>query len=191
MKNDNLYAITPQVGKILIASPFLDSTSFARSVILLITYENGFMGIVINKLSDSPKIVNTLIDSLKEAPAIPLYNGGIVDKDVLFCMHTNPNIKDSLCIRKGLYINGDFSQIEKMALNSDKQDSKAKFCIGYAGWTEGQLEQEIEDGSWVVSDADSDLLFSENINQIWGTALRRMGEPYSIWTQFPLEPLLN
>ena len=191
MKNDNLYSMLPQIGKILIASPFLDRTEFARSVILLISYEKGFMGIVLNKLSHSPENVNSLVDSLIDTPAIPLYDGGVVDKDVLFCMHTNSHIKDSLHLRKGLYINGDFSEIEKMALTSENLSKEARFCLGYAGWSEGQLEQEILDGSWVVSDADMDLLFPDDISQVWSTALKRMGEPYSVWTQYPLDPLFN
>lgn len=191
MENENLQTMIPQVGKILIASPFLDKTAFERTVILLLTNENGFMGVVMNKLSDSPKTANTLLDNLGNSPEIPLYNGGVVDKDVLFCVHRNRRIKNSLCLKEGLYVNGDFSQIENMAMHTKELSQKARFYIGYAGWSDGQLEQEIADGSWVVSEADTDLLFAENISQMWSTALRRMGEPYSIWAQFPLEPLFN
>ena len=191
MENDNFQTMIPQVGSILIASPFLDNTSFERAVILLLTNDDGFMGIVMNKLSHSPETANSLLDNLKDGPRIPLYNGGIVDKDVLFCVHRNRRIKNSLQLKEGLYVNGDFTQIEHMALKGKELNQKIRFYIGYAGWSEGQLEQEIQDGSWVVSDASTDLLFSQDISQMWSTALRRMGEPYSIWAQFPLEPLLN
>lgn len=191
MNYNDLSSTVPQVGKILIASPFLDKTPFARSVILLLTYENGFMGIVLNKKHEKQKTVNSLVDSLKDAPIINTYEGGIVDKDILFCMHTNKHIKNSLRLKEGLYINGDFSQIEEMAITSRNLNKEARFYLGYAGWAEGQLEQEIADGSWVVSEADIDLLFIDDIRLMWSTALKRMGKPCDIWIQFPLEPLLN
>ncbi len=191
MNNENLTIMTPQVGKILIASPFLDNTAFERTVILLLTNENGFMGIVMNKISHSPATANSLLDNLKDGPSIPLYDGGIVDKDVLFCVHKNRRVKNSLWLKDNLFVNGDFTQIEEMAKKEKTLNKKARFYIGYAGWSEGQLEQEIMDGSWVVSNADVDLLFADDISQMWSTALKRMGEPYSIWAQFPLGPLFN
>lgn len=191
MEYDELQTMTPQAGKILIASPFLDNSAFERSVILLLTNDNGFMGIVMNKICHTPQNANTLLDNLKDGPTIPLYDGGIVDKDILFCVHQNRNIKNSLCLQNGLYVNGDITQIEDMALKEKDLSHKAKFFVGYAGWSEGQLEDEIADGSWIVSNADIDLFFTIDIDQMWSTALRLMGEPYSIWTQFPLEPLLN
>lgn len=191
MNYNEIQNMIPQVGKILIASPFLDNTAFARSVILLLSYDNGFMGIVLNKYPETPQTVNSLVENLKDVPDVPTYDGGIVDKDVLFCMHTNSSIANSLCLRDGLYINGDFTQIEDMIRNEKELDKKARFFLGYAGWSEGQLEQEILDGSWVVSDADTDFLFSEDIRLMWSTALRKMGDPYAIWVHFPPEPLLN
>ena len=191
MRNNNTQSMTPMIGKLLIASPFLDNTAFERSVILLLTDDNGFMGIVLNKTSQSPQLANALLDDWKDVPAIPLYDGGIVDKDVLFCLHRNKQIKNSLCVKKGLYVNGDFTQIEDMAKTEKELDKQARFYIGYAGWSEGQLEEEISDGTWVVCDADPSFLFTENIHQMWSQALKQMGEPYSIWTQFPLNPLFN
>lgn len=190
MKND-VRMMIPMVGNILVASPFLDNTPFERSVILLLTDDNGFMGIILNKMNQSPRTANSLIESLKDKSAIPLYDGGVVDKDVLFCVHRNKRIKNSLILRDGLYVNGDFPQIEKMALTTANLNQKARFYLGYAGWEEGQLEQEIMDGSWVVTEADTSFIFSRDIGQMWSCALKQMGEPYSIWTQFPFEPLFN
>lgn len=190
MENKDIQMI-PQVGKVLIASPFLDNTAFERSVILLLTHDEGFMGIVMNKRCHTPKTANSLLDDLKNAPAIPLYDGGVVDKDVLFCIHRNKRIKNSLCLKDDLFVNGDFTQIEKMAVKGTHLNQKVRFYLGYAGWSEGQLEQEIIDGSWVVSDVTTDLLFTEEIDRMWNIALKQLGEPYSFWTQFPLEPLLN
>lgn len=191
MENDTIRTMLPQVGKILIASPFLDNTAFERSVILLLTNDNGFMGIVLNKVCHSPETVNSLLDNLKDAPAIPVYDGGVVDKDILFCIHRNSRIKNSLQLKDGLYVNGDFTQLEKMALKTKDLQQHARFYLGYAGWSEGQLEQEIIDGSWVVSEADPKFLFSVSLNQMWSDALKQMGEPYSFWAQFPLSPLVN
>ena len=191
MKNDDFQALTPQVGKILIASPFLDGTDFERTVILLITYENGYMGIVVNKLSEWNKSVNELVQDFKDVPDIPVYTGGVVDKDVLFCMHTNPYIANSLDLGNGVFINGDFPELVKMTKDSAGLSSRARFFLGYAGWSEGQLEREILQGSWAVANADAKFLFTTDISRMWSTALHSIGEPYCYWVQFPHHPLIN
>lgn len=191
MKSTNLKTNNLRPGKLLIASPFLNDKDFERTVILLITCDNGHMGVVINKELDWGKTVNKLIDELKDAPEIPVYNGGVVDKDVLFCIHNNPLLKDSLCIGNGLYVNGDFTEISKMMTENTDSSIKARFFLGYAGWSEGQLEQEVEQGNWAVTDADSNKIFSDDIHQLWHSILNNIEEPYCYWAQLPPNPLFN
>ena len=191
MTNDDFQALIPQVGKILIASPFLDGTDFERTVILLITYENGYMGIVVNKLSEWNKSVNELVQDFKDVPELPVYSGGVVDKDVLFCMHTNPYVSNSLPLGNGIFINGDFPDLVKLARNNEGVNSNVRFFLGYAGWSEGQLEREIQQGSWAVANADAKFLFTKDISSMWSTALQSVGEPYCYWVQFPHHPLIN
>ena len=191
MKFETIKTLSPRVGRILIASPFLDGTDFERTVILLITYENGYMGVVVNKPSEWGNSVNQLIDDFKDLPNIPVFNGGVVDKDVLFCMHTNPSIPNSLAIGNGAYVNGDFPDIIKMMKEDKMKARKTRFYLGYAGWSQGQLEQEILQGNWAVANADADFIFSDDIHQMWNTALNSVGEPYCYWAQLPSQPLLN
>lgn len=191
MTNDDFQALIPQVGKILIASPFLDGTDFERTVILLITYENGYMGIVVNKLSEWNKSVNELVQDFNDVPELPVYNGGVVDKDVLFCMHTNPHVSNSLPLGNGIFINGDFPDLVNLTRNTEGVNSNVRFFLGYAGWSEGQLEREIQQGSWAVANADAKFLFTKDISSMWSTALQSVGEPYCYWVQFPHHPLIN
>ncbi len=53
--------------------------------------------------------------------------------------------------------------------------SKALFALGYAGWDGGQIENEIRANGWVHCDADDRLVFDENLDSKWSSALRKIG----------------
>lgn len=172
-------------GNILIATPELDDTEFARTVILIVTREKGTMGVVMNQRNFIPSTVNELLPELKEAPEVPLYNGGILEKDILFVLHSFEEIKDGLPLDDGMFMNGDFDHIQQYLAERHEMNGKARFFIGYAGWGPSQLEKEIEEGCWIVSKCDRKLLLESDSDSIWTTALKRMGKPYSLFTQIP------
>ena len=186
-KNTEKIELNP--GTLLIATSELDNTEFARTVILIVTREKGTMGVVMNQRNFIPSTVNELIPELKDTPEVPLYSGGILEKDILFVLHSFKEIQDGLPLGDGMFMNGDFDQIQQYLAEGREMNGKARFFIGYAGWGPLQLEEEIKEGCWIVSKCDRKLLLESDPDSIWTIALKRMGEPYSLYTQIPRDIL--
>lgn len=156
---NNIFKIThnnllPAQGSILISEPFLQDAYFQRSVVLLVEHNTqGSMGFVLNKKTDL--IVNTFFPELEEYPEIPIYLGGPVSANRLFFIHSLGDliVPDSVKIKDHLYFDGDFEALKRYIQNGHSIEGKVKFFLGYSGWTEGQLGNEINKNSWVVSHA--------------------------------------
>ena len=79
--------VLPSRGRILISEPFLRDATFGRSVILLVDHtDEGSMGLVINK--QLPLFLNDIIMEFKYLDEIPLYKGGPIASDNVFCIQT-------------------------------------------------------------------------------------------------------
>lgn len=70
---------------------------------------------------------------------------------------------------------------------------KFTFFIGYSGWAGGQLEGELEDEAWVVSEIGSAMIFNPEIDagELWKKAMRNLGGKYSYLADSPIDPQLN
>lgn len=180
----------PSRGKILISEPFLRDTIFGRSVILLIDHTSeGTMGLIVNK--QLPIFINEIIKEFKYLSNIPLYKGGPVATDTLFYLHTLPNVPGALPICKGLFLNGDFNTIKKYILQGNEINKHIRFFLGYSGWEGKQLDNEIKEDTWIVSEERSDYLMSADIKNMWKQALETLGSKYETWSRFPQVPSLN
>jgi putative transcriptional regulator len=62
---------------------------------------------------------------------------------------------------------------------------------GYAGWGEGQLEAEIDQGDWITNQAQPEDVFTDAPEELWGRVLRRMGGSYALIARMPLDPSVN
>ena len=182
--------VLPSRGKILISEPFLRDATFGRSVILLVDHtDEGSMGLVINK--QLPLFLNDIIMEFKYLDEIPLYKGGPIATDTLFYLHTLSDIPGSISISKGLYLNGDFDEIKKYILQGNKSSECIRFFLGYSGWDSEQLNNEIRENTWLVSEEEKSYLMKNNIKDMWRTALEKLGSKYETWSRFPQVPTLN
>ena len=66
-----------------------------------------------------------------------------------------------------------------------------KLFLGYAGWATGQLQAEIAEGSWLVTDATPKIVFDTPTQEIWKQAIQLLGEEYRYLSQLPIDPQLN
>ncbi|MBB4623432.1 MULTISPECIES: YqgE/AlgH family protein [Parabacteroides] len=193
----NIFKIThnnllPAQGSILISEPFLQDAYFQRSVVLLVEHtDNGSMGLVLNKKTDL--VVNTFFPELEKFPEIPIYLGGPVSANRLFFIHSLGDliIPDSLKIKDHLYFDGDFEALKRYIQNGHSIDGKVKFFLGYSGWTEGQLGNEINHNSWVVSHASKENVLLADGEDFWKDSLGELGSNYEAWTKYPKDPYLN
>lgn len=184
--------IVPNKGRILIASPLLNDYHFSRSVILMINHEDkGDMGVVLNKDFRYHVALNDLVKDLDNVPSIPVYKGGPVGRDTMFFIHDIEKIKDSLPLGNGLFMNGDFGQMIDCIKSENTYIGRVRFYLGYAGWSEGQLQSEMKDNTWIVSEISKERLFNESHRNLWHNSLNDMGEPYCTWAKYPAIPSMN
>ncbi len=182
--------IAPAKGRVLIAEPLLQGKYFARTVILLVEYnQEGSMGLVLNKpLSLN---VNERVDLFPSCES-PLFLGGPVHTDHLFFIHTVGNlIPQSHPIGSNLFWGGDLKTVQNLLDNKIITASQIRFFTGYAGWGKLQLTDEIEDKSWVVSLLNTETIMQQNTQDLWEIAIKELGKKYRHWLNFPQNPQFN
>lgn len=183
---------TPRQGSLLVSAPFLKDYHFARSVVLVVEHnDEGSMGIVMNKNFSNLMTLNELVPELASIPPIPLYKGGPVGRDTLFYLHTFSYLKDALPLGNGLYVNGDFEQMKRYILAGGETQGMVRFFTGYAGWQRGQLTQEIEANTWMVSNDSQVDLLNMYLRDLWKESLCDMGGKYAVWSRYPKYPIMN
>lgn len=137
-------------GTIIKSTAALNNSVF-EEVQILITENNadGATGFIINKLFERP--LNAL-QEFKQLRYFNLYDGGPVDKEHLFFVHRRPDIiEGGEKIDDTIFYGGNFAQAIAAINNYTLTESDIKIFIGYCGWDAGELEAEMEEGSWEVN----------------------------------------
>ncbi len=182
--------LKPSKGKILISEPLLADNYFKRAVVLLAEHnEDGSFGIIMNK-----PIENKFNEIVADFPDYggQLFLGGPVSNSSLFFIHTLGELVDnSLKIMDGLYWGGDIESVRELMLLKQVRSNQIRFCVGYSGWGSKQLEDELLRNSWLVSGLPADILMNTDPDKLWEHALKKMGNEYSYWENFPTDPGLN
>jgi putative transcriptional regulator len=185
-------SILPQKGHLLIAEPsILGDVSFTRSVILLTEHNatEGSIGFILNKPLNYT--INDLIIDIDAS--FEIYNGGPVEQDNLYFIHTIPDlIPNSIEISNGIYWGGDFD-ITRQLINAKKISKESiRFFLGYTGWSVNQLEDELEENSWIVSEnLMKDKILSKSSAQFWKDKINEQGGEYVLFSNAPENPALN
>jgi putative transcriptional regulator len=177
-------------GILLIADPFLKDPNFLRTVVFLCEHkEEGSFGFVLNR-----KYENTLDELIPELEGhqLPVYYGGPVQMDTIHFLHQYPDaIPGGLEVIKGVYWGGEFDAVINMIKTEDIDFNKIRFYIGYSGWNNGQLNDEMNEKTWLTVEATRKLIFHRNYEEIWKDSLKHLGGDYEIMVNFPIDPQLN
>ena len=122
---------------------------FEKTNILLVQHnEAGSIGFVTNK--PFGKSLHELIEFNHTKP-FPLMDGGPVDRENIFVLHKRPDLIDGgEQITNGLYLGGNMEQIIKAINAGVVNEHEIQLFIGYCGWDAGELEAEVEEGSWTI-----------------------------------------
>jgi putative transcriptional regulator len=177
-------------GKLLIAEPFMIDPNFKRSAILLCEHDGeGTLGYILNKKLHSR--VDELVDDFPEF-ASQVYFGGPVQTDTLHFIHrAGELLEGSSPIMPGLWLGGDFEQLKFLINTQVIQPNDIRFFLGYAGWTGGQLAEEMDYGSWITADMDINYLFKISADTLWRVAMMHKGNAFAVMSQLPEELLWN
>jgi len=182
--------IDPAAGILLIADPFLKDPNFLRTVVFICEHkEEGSFGFVLNR-----KYENTLGELIPELEGVelPVYYGGPVQMDTIHFLHQYPEeIPGGQEVIKGVYWGGDFDAVVNMIKTEDIDFNKIRFYIGYSGWSNGQLNDEMKEKTWLTVQANRKLIFHKNYEEIWKESLKHLGGDYEIMANFPIDPQLN
>ncbi len=182
--------IAPQKGRILIAEPFLSGNYFNRSVVLLVAHSTkGAVGFILNKRVEFP--IHEIFPDFPEFDA-KVYLGGPVSTDSVYFIHKlGEQIPGSIHVLGNLYWGGDFVELKRQIKIGLLQPSDVRFFLGYSGWDSGQLEQEIKEDSWLVTDVEEETVMRELNQASWVDFVKKAGNRYTIWENFPENPSLN
>ncbi len=158
-------------GCCLVSSPHLDDPNFFRSVVLIIAHSSeGCMGVILNRPTHYS--VRTVLEEATQKPAVhegSLYQGGPVNGP-LMALHSVSVLSDCEC-QPGVYFTSNRSHLFKLA---QLTDISLRLFDGYSGWGANQLEQEMEQGGWLLCRLDAEAIFGPD-ELLWETCLRRIG----------------
>ena len=172
-------------GKLLLANGSLYGPVFRQTVILMADHdEDGALGYVLNQ--PTPMIIDRE-DSATHLAIVDdtVFSGGPVQQGMLSVLAVFESPEDSLRLI--------FDSVGFLALDSPTSSAvlRARVFAGYSGWGPGQLESELEEGSWVITTPTTDLVFETEPEDMWKEALRRMGGEYALMATMPYDPGMN
>jgi putative transcriptional regulator len=166
-------------GCFIMAMPALQDPNFRQSVTCISEHtDEGAVGIVINQLHDGlngKMIFDELgMVSVDGAASIPVHVGGPVHSNELFVLHGPPlDWGTSLKINESLALSNSIAILEAIAKGVGPGDFLV--CLGCAGWAPGQLEWELSQNAWLVSECDDEIIFKCPEEEKWERAIRRLG----------------
>jgi putative transcriptional regulator len=159
-------------GQFLIASPHLADTNFYKGVVLIIKHDDeGAFGLILNRPTQ-----NTVADLWKMVGeeevdcSAPIFVGGPVNGP-LVALHRLKSAAEAEVL-PGIYFSAHKDELQKLIRQTTKP---FRFFTGYAGWADGQLEDELNAGGWLTSKANKKLIFS-GVDDLWEQVTRTIGE---------------
>ena len=162
--------------------------NFWRTVVLVGSHtEEGALGVVLNRASETE--VNEAVPELAELAGDlgAVHVGGPVQPSaiVILADFVEPERAESLVLESVGFLP---SEVDPDALGELR---RARVYAGYAGWGPGQLDDELEEGSWIVEEALPEDVFTEDPEGLWSAVLRRKGGPFGVLALMPPDPSVN
>src|SRR3954465_14172252 len=174
-------------GQMLIASPGMQDERFSRSLIYMCAHSSeGAMGIVINQPAPHISFQDLLVklDVIPEADKIimpqrasgvTVLKGGPVETERGFVLHSADFFieNSTLPIDEGICLTATLDILKAIARGQGP--ASAILALGYAGWSPGQLENELQNNGWLHCSADRELIFGNDVESKYDRAMQKIG----------------
>jgi putative transcriptional regulator len=166
-------------GKLLVAMPYMTDSRFSQSVIYVCGHDDfGAIGLIINRTFPSLTFRELLrqlsIEVTPFCPNLTMYYGGSIEVSRGFILHS-----PDFSVESTVVIDDSFAITSTLEiLRSISQGEGPKNCVaalGYTGWTAGQLENEIQENTWMIADATHELVFNDSLELKWRHAMAHIG----------------
>lgn len=175
-------------GKLLVAHPSLRDPNFRRTVVLLCQHDpdEGTFGFIMNR-----RLEQNAADFLPEedVPAlakVAAFEGGpVAGNRLVFTDFQYDAAKAHAQVRHALGIE------EAQRLVEDDEAGGLRAFVGYSGWSEGQLEEEIAQGAWIIAPPAAESFLIDQCSNLWTRTLKRLGGQYALLAVLPEDPSLN
>jgi putative transcriptional regulator len=177
-------------GQLLLDSGRLRGSFFQRTVVLICQHDSeGAFGLVLNRATGS-KVGDMVVADLPESiKGSPLYLGGPVQPSALSYLHSDEFLPEAN-VMANLNLGHSLDELIEIG-ESFSPTQKVRLFAGYAGWSAGQLEEEMKAEAWLTHPASLELVFGAEPERLWQDILRKKGWRYQLLAQMPEDPSLN
>ena len=179
-------------GRLLVAAPQIEETTFRRSVVLLLHHdEDGAQGVILNRPIDAD--IDKVLPGWKSVATRPqtMFQGGPVELNSAIGIVTVPGDTPEPLGVKHLFGGLGLVDLDAPPNLIAREVAGMRIFAGYAGWSGGQLEIEIRHGDWYVVTSESRDAFSAAPEQLWSDVLARQADNLKLVASFPDDPALN
>ena len=115
-----------------------------------------------------------------------------MSNNTLHFIHTlGSRLAGSVEVARGIWWGGDFDELKAMVGSGEAGREEVRFFLGYAGWSAGQLDNEMEENAWLVCSIDPMAVMGAMDTEFWNDTLARFNNKYRAWANFPDDPGLN
>jgi putative transcriptional regulator len=187
----------PRAGRLLIATPLLGDPNFRRTVVLIVEHEvtEGTLGIVLNR--PTAIAVDQVLEQWTELATDPsvVFKGGPVSTNSALALALVPG-KDEPVGWRALDGAPALARLGLLDLDAPPRllapaIQSLRVFAGYAGWSPGQLDAEIDEGAWYVVGAEPGDVFAPEPERLWRDVLRRQEGELAFLATYPDDPGLN
>lgn len=162
--------------RLLVATPLITDPNFIHTVVYVYAHdgEDGAAGVVLNRPTEEPAIAHLPEWRSALAPPPSVFWGG-------------PVAQESGVV---LVVEGDEVRLAE-DLEPPAPPARARLFVGQAGWGPGQLEAEVGEGAWLVTEPVAREALGPSPEVLWGVTLRRQGGRTALWSTHPADPKMN
>jgi len=180
-------------GRLLLAAPSLDEPTFRRAVVLLLDHdEHGALGVILNRPTGAG--LDDVLPGWADVAAGPvtIFEGGPVSSEAALAVGVLlPGVDDEPLGWRPMYGRVGLVDLDTPVAAVGSALAGLRVFAGYAGWSPGQLEEELASGSWLVVGSDEQDVLSPSPDDLWRVVLRRQDGELRLLASYPDDPSMN